>query len=167
MTNNVHLCPCCAAHLRVPADLHVMRCNTCDADLVWLDRGGVRGLALVPAPVTQPPYTDPQQWQRRSNARPFDGAAFVDLRRAEALRALSRQRVAWAIAFWHCALFFVVTAGLGLGGFASLLRSHGRDADASVMAMLLAVMILPLLSYVALYFQGRARLLAERMQRYQ
>lgn len=166
MMNNVHLCPCCAAHLRVPAELHIMRCNACDADLVWLDRGGVRGLALVPPPVEQPPYTDPVQWQRRSAAKPLDAPLFVNQRREAALAALGRRRAFWAAAFWFCAILFVAAAGSGLGGFASLLRHPGRDAEAPVIVMLLAVVTSPLLSYVALYFHGRARLLAENMRRY-
>lgn len=165
--NNLHLCPCCAAHLRVPSELHVLRCNSCDADLVWINRGGVRGLALVPTPVNPPPYTDPAQWARRAAVRPFDAQGFVDLRRTQALAALGRKRVFWAGMFWLCALAFAAVAGCGLGGFAGLLHDKGRDTQTGVLVMLVAVMVLPLLSYVALYFQGRARLLAESMKRYQ
>ena len=167
MMNPLHLCPCCAAHLRVPAELHVLRCNSCDADLVWLNQGGVRGLALVPPPVSAPPYSNPDQWARRANARPFDAQRFVTLRRTEALVALGRKRAMWAGLFWLCAIAFAVVAGCGMGGFAGVLQDRGGDTQGAVLAMLVAVMVLPLLSYVALYFQGRARLLAESMKRYE
>lgn len=167
MTTDVHLCPCCAAHLRVPAELHVLRCNTCDAGLVWVNRGGVRGLALVPAPAESPPYSDPVQWARRAAARPFDAQGFLHDRRTQALATLGRKRVFWAGLFWTCAIAFAVVAGCGMGGFAGMMQNRGRNADTGVLVMLVAVMVLPLLSYVALYFQGRARLLAESMKRYQ
>lgn len=166
MTTNVHLCPCCAAHLRVPVELHVMRCNSCDADLVWISNGGVRGLALIPTPETAPPYSDPAQWHRRANTRALDGRQLVDTRKQQALHALGVKRAIWAGLFWSCVVLFVGAIGCGLGGFAGLLRG-GKHVEGPALAMLLAVMILPLLSYVALYFQGRVRLLADRMRRYQ
>jgi len=152
--------------LRVPVELHVMRCNSCDADLVWVSNGGVRGLALIPAPETAPPYTDPAQWRRRANAHPLDGGQLVAVRKQQALQVLAIKRAFWAGLFWSCVLLFVGAIGCGLGGFAGLLRG-GKQVEGPASAMLLAVMILPLLSYVALYFQGRVRLLAERMRRYQ
>jgi hypothetical protein len=164
MRINVHLCPCCAAHLHVPAELHAMRCNSCDSQLVFVERGGVRGLALVPEVGREVPYSVPSQRKPHSK---INGASLVAERRGEVLaRARSMAR------YWHSVFMICVVSALIMPfvvAYASWDLLSGRSANPTTeMAWLLCGMLLfPILSYVALYFQGRASLAADKVRRWQ
>jgi hypothetical protein len=158
MTTDLQLCPCCAAHLRVPAQLHTMRCNTCDAELVALNEGGVRGLALIPGVV---PYSHPDQ-----RARNFDGRELLNFRRGHLLQAANRSEARWG------GMFFL-TLGLlggaflvGIGAARGAIDGDRETLEACALALLCAITAVPILAYTALYFQGRARLVRESVRRW-
>jgi len=161
MAADLHLCPCCASHLRVPEQLHVMRCDNCDAELVFLHQGGVRGLALLPALETPIPYSDPRQ--RPHN---IDGHALQESRRAVVLQAAENKRRFWSALFFGCITLLDATVLAGLGGADTLLHGSKEQLETAVLAFVGAAFTLPLLAYVTLYFHGRAKLVAESVERW-
>lgn len=161
MSPDLHLCPCCAIHLRVPEQLHVMRCDNCDAELVFLREGGVRGLALLPALETPVPYSDPRR--RPSH---IDGRELLESRRATVLLAAERKRRFWSALFFGCMTLLGATVVAGLAGADTLLHGSKERLETSVLAFVGAVVTLPVLAYVALYLHGRAKLIAESASRW-
>jgi hypothetical protein len=161
MAADLHLCPCCASHLRVPEQLHVMRCDNCGAELVFLHQGGVRGLALLPALETPVPYSDP-----RRRVHNIDGHALLESRRAVVLQAAERKRRFWSAMFFACMALLGLTVFTGLGGADTLLHGSKERLETSVLLFMGAVVTLPVLAYVALYFHGRAKLVAESVRRW-
>ncbi len=160
MHGDLQLCPCCAAHLRVPAALHVMRCKNCDAELTLIDSGGVRGLALLPPIGGDVPYSTPEQRAGR-NRLPFDGSELLFHRRRLLHTRASRRHAAWSSVFLLSVCAFALTCVVGIGGGRDLLGEHGGRHELSALALLGAMMALPVLGYFALYLQGRARLALE------
>jgi hypothetical protein len=158
MTTDLQLCPCCAAHLRVPAQLHVMRCNNCDAELVALNEGGVRGLALLPDVI---PYSHPDQ--RPQN---FDGRTVLNVRRDGVLQAAARSEARWGGMFFVTLGLLAGTVVLGVLGAGGVANGPRDKIEVSAMAFLCSLTGLPILAYVALYFQGRARLARESVRRW-
>lgn len=161
MAPDLHLCPCCASHLRVPDRLHVMRCDHCDAELVFIREGGVRGLALLPALETPVPYSDP-----RRRPHNIDGHDLLESRRAVVLQAAERKRRFWSALFFGSVALLGTTVLAGLGGADTLLHGSQKQLETAVLAFVGAVFTLPLLAYVTLYFHGRAKLVAESVRRW-
>lgn len=162
MAADLHLCPCCATHLRVPDRLHVMRCDNCDADLVFLQEGGVRGLALLPALETPVPYSDPR---RRVHAN-LDGRGLLESRRAAVLLAAERKRRFWSMLFFGSVALLGLTVFTGLRGADTLLHGSKERLETSVLLFMGAVVTLPMLAYITLYFHGRVKLVAESVRRW-
>jgi hypothetical protein len=159
MAADLHLCPCCAAHLCVPDGLTAMRCNNCDAELLYIESGGVRGLALLPA-IGNVPYSVPQQ---RARSR-FDGSELLHLRRSLLLSAARRRRVLWNTVFFFSVASLFAAFVVGYIGAQELM--HPEASDAAVLALFAAILGTPILAYVALYFQGRARLAQEEARKW-
>jgi hypothetical protein len=164
MKPELQLCPCCAAHLRVPPQLHVMRCNNCDAELVHVDEGGVRGLALLPQVHEVIPYSDPAQ--RRGAPVQFNGRDLLCYRRGIVVRNAARKEAFWALLFFASMGLLAFTAVAGLASGRSLVAGPKETLEASAMGFLAAFMALPLIAYTALYFHGRARLVRESVSRW-
>ncbi len=163
MTAQTHLCPCCAAHLRIPAALHAMRCDNCDAELVYVAEGGVRGLALLPSLAATVPYSDPA---RPVHGRSFDGSELLYLRREVLLKGAERSFRLWSSVLTVIVMLMVGAMGVCALGMYGVVENRGRDeTELAATAFLVAVMALPVLGYVALYFQARARLVRERIRR--
>jgi hypothetical protein len=161
MAGAIHLCPCCATHLRPPQQFFAMRCNACNAELLFLCEGGVSGLVMLPPAEGVVPYSHPAQ-------RPghFDGRALFEARRAAVVLAAQRTRAVW------CGLFFLALGmlsaivGVGAIGAGQVFDGPTERLEGAVLAFLLAVLGLPILGYTALYFQGRARLARESVRRW-
>jgi hypothetical protein len=161
MAGDVQLCPCCASHLRIPAELHVMRCNTCDAELVLIQRGGVSGLALLPGDENIVPYSHPMQRNHH-----FDGRELLDFRRALVLRAATRRQAVWAGLFFLTLGLLAGTIAVGLFGAGRFVQGSREQLEGAALALLCAMTGLPIFAYTALYFQGRARLVRESVRRW-
>ncbi len=161
MAPDLHLCPCCAVHLRVPEQLHVMRCDNCGAELVFLYQGGVRGLALLPALEAPVPYSDP-----RRRPHNIDGRDLLESRRTVVLQAAENKRRFWSALFFGCMTLLGATVVAGLVGADTLLHGSQKQLETAVLAFVGAVFTLPVLAYVALYFHGRAKLVAESVRRW-
>lgn len=158
MTTDLQLCPCCAAHLRVPQQLHTMRCNTCDAELVYVDQGGVRGLAMLPDIA---PYSHPEQRPRN-----FDGRDLLAHRRGRVLEAANRSEARWSGMFFLTLGLIAGAFMIGLTGAQGVADGARDNLEVSALAMLCAMTAVPILGYTALYFQGRARLVRESVHRW-
>lgn len=164
METETHLCPCCAAHLRVPRELSLMRCNNCNAELTFIDTGSVRGLAMLPRMDANIPYSDPAQ---RAAACNIDGSELVLLRREVLLRDARRKHRLWSGFFLAVTFLFLGTIAVGVAGAGKVLsgaRNH-TEMELAATTFLLAVTVLPILMYVGLYFQGRARLIKDKIER--
>jgi hypothetical protein len=159
MTGDIQLCPCCAAHLRVPDQLHVMRCNSCDAELVFIRQGGVRGLALLPDVVT--PYSDPKQRSRHLNGREL-----LEFRRGIVLQSAARSHALWSGMFFVTLGMLSSAVMLGLAGAGHVASGSREQVEVAALTFLCALTGLPILGYTALYFQGRARLARESVRRW-
>ncbi len=164
MSPDLHLCPCCAAHLRVPPELHVMRCDNCSAELAFIVSGGVSGLALLP-PIGDVPYSTPAQRGARTQ-QPFDAGALLATRRDLRLRSALRSHARWSGIFLLCMAAVVSVFAVGVGGGRELFTGSREHQELAVLAMLGAMLTLPIIAYVALYFQGRSRLALEQARRW-
>lgn len=157
MTHTNHLCPCCASHLRVPADLQWMRCNHCDAELVTISEGGVTGLALLPKLPT--PYSHPGQ----RAASMVDGPELLYWRSRYIVQTAQRKR-----AFWRGLQLLAIGAALvcillTVAGVRGLAAARNHEVERFAVLALGGMCALPLLGYMVAYFQGRARLVHEQM----
>lgn len=161
MAADLHLCPCCAAHLRVDARLHTMRCDNCDAELVYLNEGGVRGLAFVPPFEGIVPYSHPAQ--RHGH---FDGHAFLEYRRALVTLDAERKQRFWSRLFFGTVALLMAVFVTGLAGVDQLVQGPKENVENAALMFLTAITTLPIFAYVALYFQGRARLVREHAARW-
>ena len=161
MAIDLHLCPCCAAHLRVDSRLHTMRCNNCEAELVYLNEGGVRGLAFVPPFEGVVPYSHPAQ--RHGH---FDGHAFLAYRRALVTMEAQRQYRFWSRLFFVSVALLMGVFVAGMAGVDQLVKGPTENVENAAFMFLAAITTLPIFAYVALYFQGRARLLRENAERW-
>jgi hypothetical protein len=162
MADDLHLCPCCAAHLRVDVRLHVMRCDNCDAELVFLRQGGVRGLAMLPPFEGIIPYSHPAQRQGH-----FDGREYLSFRRALVSIEAERARRFWSRLFFGAVALLTAMVVGGVAGVDLLLQGPRERAEDGALLFLTAISTLPILAYVALYFQGRARLAHETMKHFE
>jgi hypothetical protein len=161
MAGDIQLCPCCASHLRVPEELHVMRCNTCDAELVRIVQGGVRGLAVLPHDEAVVPYSHPKQ-----RSRHFDGRELFDFRRALVLQAAARRQAVWGGLFLVTLGLIAAAVAVGLFGAGRFVQGSHEQLEGAALALLCAMSGLPVFGYVALYFQGRAKLARESVRRW-
>jgi hypothetical protein len=161
MAGDVQLCPCCASHLRIPGELHVMRCNTCNAELVRIMQGGVRGLALLPGDEGVIPYSHPLQ-----RSRHFDGRELLEFRRTLVLSAAARQQAVWGGLFFVTLGLLAGTVAVGLFGAGRFVEGSRDQLEGAALALLCAMTGLPIFAYTALYFQGRARLAQESVRRW-
>ena len=160
MSAELHLCPSCACHLRLPARLTAMRCNSCNAELVLIDEGGVRGLAMLPTSHGVIPYSHPGQ--RGS----FNGRALLTERRAAVMALAKRRQFFWAALFFGSVVLLAAILGWGvLAGRGISSESHA-EVEHAAFAFLMAMITLPILGFTALYFQGRARLMGEEATRW-
>ncbi len=149
MNHPAHLCPCCAAHLYIQDGLTTLLCDNCAASLVFVRRGGVSGLLLLPdvAPV---PYSDP-----RSSARLLDGVELVRESWSAILVRKLRKRSAFAFVF---TIFASLT---GLSGLASLAALHEvayadkHTLEGAVAMFLGGMSAIPVLGFVAAFFWDR------------
>ncbi|MBK8206572.1 MAG: hypothetical protein IPK87_07200 [Planctomycetes bacterium] len=164
MAGELYLCPCCAAHLRVPPELHVMRCDNCSAELAFIESGGVSGLALLP-PVGEVPYSTPAQRGARTH-KSFDAGALLANRRDLLLRRALRSHARWSGVFVLCMAAVVSVFAVGIGGGRELFTGSREHQELAALAMLGAMLTLPIVAYVALYFQGRSRLALEQARRW-
>ena len=165
MMPELQLCPCCAAHLRVPPQLHVMRCNNCDAELVFISEGGVRGLAYLPDVSGIVPYSDPAQRGRTIHGH-FDGRELLDFRRGIVLADAARKQRFWGGLFFGSMILLLIAAFTGIFGAEFVAHGPKENVEASALAFLAAFLSLPLIAYMALYFHGRARLARESVHRW-
>ena len=161
MAADLHLCPCCAAHLRVDSRLHTMRCNNCEAELVFINEGGVRGLAFVPPYNGVIPYSHPAQ--RHGH---FDGRAFLDFRRELVMLDARRRQRTWSRLFFGSAVLLATVFVAGMASVDQLVHGPKENVEAAASVFLTAVATLPIFAYVSLYFQGRARLVRENAERW-
>jgi hypothetical protein len=149
MSNPANLCPCCAAHLRIPDGLTTLRCDNCAASLVFVHSGGVSGLLLLPSdsPV---PYSDP-----RFSSRLLDG---VELAR-ESWRAVLFRKLRKRSAFAFVFSIFASLAGFSaLGSLAALheVANADRHTLEGATAMFLGgLSAIPVLGFVAAFFWDR------------
>lgn len=164
MSPGLHLCPCCAAHLRVPPELHVMRCDNCSAELALIVSGGVSGLALLP-PVGEVPYSTPAQRGTRTHVA-FDTGALLADRREQRLRRALQSHARWSGVFVLCMAAVVSVFAVGIGGGRELFTGAREHQELAALALLGAMLTLPIAAYVALYFQGRARLALEQARKW-
>lgn len=162
MAAGLHLCPSCACHLRVPDELDLMRCNNCDAELAFIESGGVRGLALLPTIDTAVPYSVPQQHTRKA----FDGGELLQLRRSLLHARASRRHALWSGVFLFTVASMFAAFGAGYLGGHKLLQEEGQTGETAALALLGAIMAMPILAYLALYFQGQARLALEEARKW-
>lgn len=163
MFNELHLCPCCAAHLRVPAQLQAMRCNQCDGELVFINQGGVRGLALLPNVDHVVPYSDPRQ---RVSGEPFDGRRLLEERREVLLRDAFVRHAKWAGLFRSVLVLLLAAGGATAMGMNQVLNGPRESIEVAAMMFLGGMVMIPLLAFVALHFQGRASMCAEQIKRW-
>ena len=161
MAADLHLCPCCAAHLRVDARLHTMRCNNCEAELVYINDGGVRGLAFVPPFEGVVPYSHPMQRQGH-----FDGRAFLDYRRALVTLDAERKQRFWARMFFVTVAILMAVVVAGIASVDQLVQGPKENVESAAFVFLTTIVTLPIFAYTALYFQGRARLVGEHANRW-
>lgn len=161
MAVDLHLCPCCASHLRVDTRLHVMRCNNCEAELVFVNAGGVRGLAFVPPYDGVVPYSHPLQRQGQ-----FDGQSFLEYRRALVTLDAERRQRFWSRMFFATVAILVAVVVAGMASVDQLVQGPKEHVETAAFAFLTAIATLPVVAYVALYFQGRARLVREQSARW-
>ena len=163
MNADLHLCPCCAAHLRIPERLHAMRCNYCDAELVFVDQGGVRGLAMLPNVDHIIPYSDPRQ---RATGQPFDGRELLLSRRLAVLQDAQRR-----FRFWHSwtlvsFMLMAVSVCAGMVGANALCTGDKENLQTLALVVLLSMVCVPLLGYVTAFLHGRAQLVRESVSRW-
>lgn len=156
MRADILLCPCCASHLRPPAGLQLMRCNQCDAELASVQGGGVRGLALLPA-VGDVPYSTPQQ-RARIARESVDTAALVADRRSLMLLSATRRLLRWTMLFRATAGLAAAVLTVGATAMYALINRPDTNLENATLAVLGAIVVLPLLGYTALFFQSRAAL---------
>ena len=159
------LCPCCAAHLQPPPELHLMRCDNCHAELALLKSGGVSGLVQLP-PVVSVPYSTPRQRAARQHGT-VDADALVAARRAARHDSATASLSNWTIALRVMIVTGVLAAAVGVSAFkalASLRRS--ADVELAVLIMLGAVLALPVIVFVGLCFQGKARMAREEARKW-
>ena len=161
---NTLLCPCCAAHLHVPEGLHVMRCNTCDAELTLVASGGVRGLVLLPPVQTRAPYA-PGGIAPRTH-EPFNGSELVFLRRRMLQAGAVRRYRIWRGVFLATVAALTATLLVGFIGANELFGDPRAHNETAALAFLGAFLSLPILGYIALYMQGRARLAVEEARKW-
>ncbi|MCA8918007.1 MAG: hypothetical protein KDB32_02930 [Planctomycetes bacterium] len=163
MNFELHLCPCCAAHLRVPQSLNAMRCNNCDAELLMLNEGGVRGLALLPNVDHIVPYSDPRQ---RTDHVAFDARELLESRRLLILEDAQRKHSRWVGLFFGCLILLIGTATAGAIGANTVLHGDAANIQAGAAFFLLALTFAPLIAYTAVYFHGRAQLVRASVRRW-
>lgn len=163
MNSTAHLCPRCAAHLRVPPQLDVMCCDYCDAELVFIADGGVRGLAVLPNVDHVVPYSDPRQ---HPSGRSFDARELLENRRTAVLLDARRRHSFWSGLFWGCLLVLLSTGFVGAVAVHTLFSGAREAIELSALAALMAMVLLPVLGYVAVFFQGRARLACVSVSRW-
>jgi hypothetical protein len=163
MHTKLHLCPCCAAHLQIPPRLNAMRCDYCDAELVFISEGGTRGLAMLPNVEHIVPYSDPRQC---ASGRPFDGRVLLESRRGAVLQHAERRFQFWAGATRICLLLLAVAGGAGYAGARAMFSGDRETLELAALVALLAMLSMPLLGYIALHFQGRAQLVRESVSRW-
>ncbi|MBX3461085.1 MAG: hypothetical protein KF696_14155 [Planctomycetes bacterium] len=156
MRADILLCPCCASHLRPPAGLQLMRCNQCDAELASVQGGGVRGLALLPA-VGDVPYSTPQQ-RARISREPVDTSALVADRRSLMLQTATRRLIRWTTLFRVTAGLAAAVTTVGATGMYALVNRPDTNLENATLAVLGAIVVLPLLGYTAMFLQSRAAL---------
>ncbi|MCC7508336.1 MAG: hypothetical protein IT464_03055 [Planctomycetes bacterium] len=164
MSPDLYLCPCCAAHLRVPPELHVMRCDNCSAELAFIVAGGVSGLALLP-PVGDVPYSTPAQRDARRH-QTFDAGALLASRREVLLQRALRSHARWSAVFVLCMAAVVSVFAVGIGGGRELFTGAREHQEVAALAMLGGMLTLPIVAYIALYFQGRSRLALEQARKW-
>jgi hypothetical protein len=154
MHSGVYLCPCCAAHLRVPPELHSFRCNTCDALLVHMNRGGVRGLAQVPeADGPLVPYSVSSQ---RAGLKPqFDTAGLVNSRTRQQYHRALHVESFWRFVMFCAAVPLVIGPGVMLFGWLGLVADDPKWADESLVVLLFAALVWVCCGYVARYAHQR------------
>jgi hypothetical protein len=149
MNHPAHLCPCCAAHLYIQDGLTTLRCDNCSASLVFVRRGGVSGLLLLPndAPV---PYSDP-----RISSRLLDG---VQLAR-ESWRGILFRKLRKRSAFAFVFTIFASLAGFSaLGSLAALHEVANADKhtlEGATAMFLGGLSAMPVLGFMAAFFWDR------------
>lgn len=156
MRADILLCPCCASHLRPPPELRLMRCDHCRADLAMIHEGGVTGLAIVPA-VGDVPYSTPAQ-RDRAVADPMDVRALVADRRVIRHVAALHRLARWSLVLWATVGVTALAATAGATGFYALLNRNEAHLENATLAVLGAIIVVPMLAYVALFCQGRLQL---------
>ena len=142
-----------------------MRCNNCEAELLFVDRGGVRGLALIPRADGPVPYSIPSQVSEPK--RHFDAEELIARRGREVLGELRRARRAWRTAFSVTAAGAMVSITGMLCTLFAAAESAGRHADWIPGLFLAATGLAPILFFVALYFHQRMQLAGEKIRRVQ
>lgn len=156
MRADILLCPCCASHLRPPPELRLMRCDHCRADLAMIHEGGVAGLAIVPA-IGDVPYSTPEQRTRPAH-QPVNTAELLSGRRMCRLAAARRRLTRWTTLSWITVTLGAAIVSLGATGMYALVHRTDTNIENATLAVLAAMIALPVLVYVALFFQSRGAL---------
>lgn len=165
MTPELQLCPCCAAHLRVPSALHLMRCNNCEAELVAINQGGVRGLAYLPSVDGVVPYSVPAQRGRIIHGH-VDGRELLEFRRRIVVEQAERKQRFWSSMASGTLALLALACVTGVAGLHFVGGGPRATAEIAALAFLGSFVSLPLIAYVALNFHGRARMAAEAANRW-
>jgi hypothetical protein len=137
-----------------------MRCNNCDAELVYIEDGGVRGLAYLPDISGIVPYSDPAQRGRVIHGN-FDGRELLEFRRGILLRQAAMVERFWGGLFFGSLVMVVIAAMIGIFGAEFVAHGPHASAEVSALAFLGAIVSLPLIAY-----HGRARLARESVRRW-
>ncbi|MCC6465953.1 MAG: hypothetical protein IT463_11495 [Planctomycetes bacterium] len=159
------LCPCCAAHLQPPPELHLMRCDNCHAELALLKSGGVSGLVQLP-PVVSVPYSTPRQRAARQHTA-VDADALVAARRAVCRESAARMATRWNAALRLMVVIGLMVGSFGYKAFVSLYKvEQSKDIENAALVIMGTFMALPVIVFVGLYFQGQARMAREEARKW-